>query len=157
MERAAQISRGYLALLAKLRKMDPALQPAAHPPPVASRRFTVLVAVAATLIIAGSFIGYSEWKSSQPSMDTLVPQLRRSMNQTLSADEQFRNLGLQLGEITVMRSVGNMFEGQVAVSTRKGTEHSVAVHINYDGETLIWQTDPGAFLFTAQEQLQGTS
>jgi hypothetical protein len=31
------------------------------------------------------------------------------------------------------------------------------VHINYDGETLFWQTDPGAFLFTAQEQFQGGS
>jgi hypothetical protein len=133
----------------------PPLAQSASQPTVATRRFTVLVAVAAAIVIAATFIGYSEWKSSQPSMDGLTVQVRESMNQYLSTDEQFRDVGVQVTSITVMRSVGTMFEGQATVSTRKGKDHPVNVHINYDGDTLLWRTDPGAFLFAAQEQLQG--
>jgi hypothetical protein len=133
----------------------PPLPQSASQPTIATQRFTVLVAVAAAIVIAATFIGYSEWKSSQPSMAGLPIRVRESMNQSLSTDEQFRDFGLQVTSITVMRSVGNLFEGQATVSTHQGTDHPVNVHINYDGDTLLWSTDPGAFLFAAREQLQG--
>lgn len=31
-------------------------------------------------------------------------------------------------------------------------DHQVTVHILYDGDTLLWHTDPGSFAFVAQEQ-----
>lgn len=117
----------------------------------------MLVAVTAAIAIAASFIGYSEWKSSQPSIDNMPDRVLESLNQSLSTDEQFRDIGLHAKSIEVVRSAGNMFEGQAIVSTREGEDHSVFVHITYNGHTLLWRTDPGAFLFTAQEQLQGTS
>ena len=116
----------------------------------------MVVAVIAAIVIAASFIGYSEWKSSQPSIGSMPDRVLESMNQSLSNDEQFRDLGLFAKSIEVVRSAGNMFEGQAIVSTRDGKDHSVLVHITYNGDKLLWRTDPGAFLFTVQNQLQGT-
>lgn len=80
-----------------------------------------------------------------------------SMNQSFKDDKDFRDLGLRAKSITIMRMYGNLFEGQAVVATKKGDDHTVTVHIAYDGDSLFWRTEPGAFLFTAQEQLAGGS
>ena len=119
------------------------------------RRFTLLVAIVSVLTILGGVIGYSEWKSSQPSMDGLTTKVMASMNQSLSDDEDYRKVGLRVKSITIMRAYGNMFEGWAVAATRKGDDHTVSVHIAYDGDWLSWQAERGAFLFVAQEQLEG--
>lgn len=126
-------------------------------PPGNERRFAIQVAAIAALIVLGGVIGYSEWKSNQPSMDGLTTMVLESMNQSLSDDKRFRDLGLHVRSITIMRASGNMFEGQAVVTTRKNADHTVPVHILYDGESMIWQTDQGALLFAVQEQLAGGS
>jgi len=133
-------------------------QPQPLPPqrPAGSGRgFTVLVAIVSALAVLGGFIGYSEWKSSQPSMDGLTTKVMESMNQSLRRDEDFRAAGLRVKSITIMRVTGNMFEGQAVAATRKGDDHNVTVHIGYDGESMFWRTEGGAFLFVAREQLDG--
>jgi hypothetical protein len=138
----------------------PEVPPSASQSPTASGRFTVVVAFIAALIaaiaITATFIGYSEWKSWQPNIGSMPGRVIESMNQSLSDDEQFRDLGLYAESIQVVRAAGNMFEGQAIVSTRDGKDHSVFIHITYNGDGLLWRTDPGAFLFTVQDQLQGT-
>jgi hypothetical protein len=49
--------------------------------------------------------------------------------------------------VSVMRVAQNSFEGQVDVRTSEGKSRTVAVHVKYDGDTMFWDTDPGAFLF----------
>lgn len=126
------------------------------PRPAGSERgFTVLVAMVSALAVLGGFIGYSEWKSNRPSIDGLPTKVMESMNRSLSRDADFREVGLRVKSVTVMRVTGNMFEGQAVAATRKGDDHKVTVHIGYDGESLFWRTENGAFLFVAREQLDG--
>jgi hypothetical protein len=75
-----------------------------------------------------------------------------SMNQSLSTDKDFARMGLRVKSISVMRAAGDMFEGQATVATTREVDHQVTVHILYDGDTLLWHTDPGSFAFVAQEQ-----
>jgi len=126
-------------------------------PAAASRGFVVLVVTAAALVVIAALVGFTEWKDKQPNADGLANKVIDSMNTSLSNDEQFHQVGLHIASLTVMHTAGNMFEGQATAATDTGSDHQVTVHIAYDGDTLLWRTDPGSFMFAAQEELQGTS
>ena len=104
---------------------------------------------AAAPSIAAALLGNSEWNEAQPNMERLSTKVVELMNDSVKQDAQFRDAGIQVRSMTVMRSDGTLIEGQAAVATRDGTEHAVAVHINYDGVRLMWRTDPGTFAFVA--------
>ena len=124
--------------------------------PAGSRRFIVLVAIATALVVTAALVGFGWWKDTQPGVNGLANRVVDSMNESLSSDQQFHTVGLHVKWITVLHAAGNMFEGQATVATHTGTDHQVSVHIVYDGDTMLWRTDPGAFAFAVQEQLQGT-
>lgn len=130
--------------------------PPPNPPRPATRRFVVLVAVATALVTAAVVIGalaeFSYWRENQPDMTGLTTKVMDSMNQSLSTDRDFAKMGLHVKSISVMRAAGDMFEGQATVATTREVDHQVTVHILYDGDTLLWHTDPGSFAFVAQEQ-----
>lgn len=130
--------------------------PPPNAPRPATRRFVVLVAVVTALVTAvvviGALVEFSYWRDTQPDMTGLTTKVMDSMNESLSADKDFAKMGLHVKSISVMRAVGDMFEGQATVATTRGVDHQVSVHIFYDGDTLLWHTDPGSFAFVAQEQ-----
>jgi hypothetical protein len=122
-------------------------------PKAATRGFVVGVSVAMAAAVTAAVIGFSLWKDGHlPSIDGLSTKVVDSMNESLSQDEQYRKVGLRVKEATVLRVVGNMFEGQATAATATGSDHSVGVHITYDGESLYWHTDSGSFAFVVQEQ-----
>jgi hypothetical protein len=126
-------------------------------PPAASRRFVVLVAIATAVVVIAALVGFGVWKDKQPDPAGLANKVLDSMNESLSSDQQFHKVGLHVKSISVMHVAGNMFEGEATVATDTGKDHQVSVHIDYDGDAMLWRTDPGAFAFSVQEQLQGTS
>ncbi|MGB3482460.1 MAG: DUF4352 domain-containing protein [Mycobacterium sp.] len=84
-------------------------------------------------------------------------QVRASMQSKFDSDADFENLRLRVDEVTVVKgSGGNDYQGLASVRAGNGDIHDVAVEITVDGENLIWQTSPGAFLFAAQEMLSPT-
>jgi hypothetical protein len=131
----------------RCRRMGQPIQPPATPPSGRLRSF-ILTAVAATLgsgiAIAAAF---GIWFWSQPNFDGLPAQVRTSMNEFISDSKQLRETGVRVTAVTVMHADGNIYEGQ-ATATDGTADHQVMVHITYDGDTMLWQTDPGAFLFT---------
>ncbi len=135
------------------------MPPPALPPPraPASRLFVVLSVTVAAVVIVAALVGFSLWKDRQPDDDGLANDVLDSMNQYLASDQQYQKVGLHVATITVIRAAGNMFEGQATVATNTGDDHTVPVHITYNGDAMLWRTDPGAFAFTVQEQLQGAS
>ncbi len=136
--------------------MTEPVAPAPNPPRPATRRFVVLVAVVTALVTAvvviGALVEFSYWRENQPDMTGLTTKVMDSMNQSLSTDKDFAKMGLHVKSISVMRAAGDMFEGQATVATTREVDHQVTVHILYDGDTLLWHTDPGSFTFVAQER-----
>ena len=128
-----------------------------QPPTPASRRFVVLMAIATAVVVIAALVGFDVWRSNQPDASDLANKVLNSMNQSLDADQQYHKVGLHVKSITIVHVVGDMFEGQATVATKAGTDHQVSVHVDYDGDTLLWHTDPGSFAFTVQEQFEGTS
>ena len=124
-------------------------------PKPASRRFVLLVAIATAAAAIAGVAGFTIWKDgNRPSIDGLSDKLMVSMNESLSQDKDFEKVGLRVKSATVMRAVGNVLEGQATAATNTGSDHDVIVHITYDGDTLLWHTDPGSFAFVAKEQFE---
>jgi hypothetical protein len=48
----------------------------------------------------------------------------------------------------------NKFEGMAQVTMSHSSEHQVAITMTADGDQMMWQAEPGVFLFLAQEALQ---
>jgi hypothetical protein len=122
------------------------------PPQYATRRFVLVVAAVVTAVLVGAGFGIAFWQSSQPSSTGLAVKVKDSINESFSADERFSSIGLKTQNVTVMHMVGNIFEGQAAVVRSNGRSDSVAVHIGYDGDTMFWRIDPGAFVNILSEQ-----
>jgi protein involved in sex pheromone biosynthesis len=86
--------------------------------------------------------------------DEISQIVKRSMQQTLSTDANFfSDYHLQVLKVVVVKTSGNEYQGMATVRTPKGTETDVPVQVTADGANVQWKTEPGAFLFAAQEEL----
>lgn len=86
------------------------------------------------------------WYAFQPSADGLPDKVLASMNEFLSSDQQLRETGIHVTSVTALHATGNSYEGQATVADGS-VDHQVMVHITYDGDSMLWNTDPGAFMF----------
>lgn len=117
------------------------------PAPAQRRLRAELVISIATLLLVAGLLGFEVWKYYQPGWDGLAGQVMTSMNDYLSSDEQLSRTGAEVTHVTVMHAAENMFEGQATVGADSGKVRDVPVHIVFDGTSMFWRTDPGAFLF----------
>jgi hypothetical protein len=125
--------------------MEQPIEPPPSPPNRALGFVQTLVAatVGPATAIAAAF---GIWYAFQPSADGLPDKVLASMNQFLSSDQQLRESGIHVTSVTAIHAADNIYQGQATVAD--GTvDHQVMVHITYDGDTMLWNTDAGAFLF----------
>ena len=115
----------------------------------ARNRLSVATFVVAVLILVAvlGMLGLDIWRTTQPSAAGLAGMVQTSMDDSLSTEDSFRQYGARVESISVMRVGQNSFEGQAEVRTNTGKSGSVSVHVKYDGDTMFWETNPGAFLF----------
>ena len=78
---------------------------------------------------------------------------KTSMQQTFDADAQFKERGLRVSEIAVLKKSENQYQGMAKLIFR-GETHDVPVDITVDGKDVMWQVAPGSFGFIAQKELQ---
>jgi hypothetical protein len=90
---------------------------------------------------------------SQGLADRVLP----SMQHYLDTDQGLAQYHLSVQKVTVIPEFGNDYEGLATVRTKKGTERDVLIHVTATKDDMIWRADPGAFLFTVQEELPNTS
>jgi hypothetical protein len=122
----------------------------------ATRLFVVLTGIVTAAVIVASVIGFELWNAREPDPKGLPDQVVASMNGYLSADPDYSKVDLHVTAITIMHASGNVFEGQATVASSVGGNHSVPVHVMYDGDAMFWRTDSGAFAYTVREQMQGS-
>lgn len=106
-----------------------------------------VVALLTVLMVAGCSRGVP---------DGLPDDVKASMQSTLDTDAGFASFDLTVRSVTLVKAQGNEYDGLAKVSTPTGPERTVAVHVTFDGEQMLWKTEPGAFMFAAQEQFAVT-
>ena len=87
------------------------------------------------------------------STEDIGETVKSSMQETLSADSNFKEHNLKVDSVQVFKKGDNTYKG-IASIKYKGSLHDVTVEILVDGDNLMWEAAPGAFMFIAQEQLQ---
>lgn len=55
--------------------------------------------------------------------------------------------------ITLFKKSDNNYKGIVSI-IYEGTSHDVSVDVLVDGDSVMWEASPGAFMFIVQEKLQ---
>lgn len=107
------------------------------------------IGVAVLVVVAGAGLYYLwQWQSTQQMEQTV----QTSMNKTLNNEQPFAAMGLEVQKVTLVHDSGNRYFGMAKV-LYKGQVHNVQIHVLYDGEHVMWNTDPGAFQFAIYDQL----
>jgi hypothetical protein len=94
---------------------------------------------------------YSQHKDSSREAD-ISSEVKESMQHTFETDPQFAKYHLVVSKVDVMHKSGNDYEGMAVVDSPKAVDHDVAIHVTAEGDRIMWQSDPGAFVWTALEQ-----
>jgi hypothetical protein len=79
--------------------------------------------------------------------------VKTSMQQKFNSDVQFKEWQLTVTRVQILKQGDNRFQG-IATVMHEGAPHDVPVDITADGSNVIWQVQPGAFMFVAQKELQ---
>ena len=87
------------------------------------------------------------------SIEQIGETVKASMQQKFNSDDQFKEWHLSVTKVQVLKQGDNRFQG-IATVLHEGTTHDVPVEITADGLNVIWQVQPGAFMFVAQKELQ---
>lgn len=85
-------------------------------------------------------------------MSKLVNQSKRRCKKSLTMILNSKAWHLTVTDIQVLEQ-DNRFQGMAKIM-HEGTSHDVAVEITVDGKNVMWKTDPGAFMFVAQKEIQ---
>ena len=84
-----------------------------------------------------------------PSPEQIAQRVQASMQES----QDLRKLGISVTRVPVMKESGNKYQGMATVQY-KGLERQVSVQVTAEGESVMWRTDPGAFMFVIQHEFQ---
>jgi len=87
------------------------------------------------------------------SPEQLGNEVRVSMQSSFDKEAQFKAWGLRVVHVQVIHDQGNHYKG-IATIAHQGESHQVAVSITSDGSNMMWEVQPGAFMFVAQKEMQ---
>lgn len=87
------------------------------------------------------------------STEQIGANVKVSMQEKFDSDAQFKEWGLSVTNVTAVKQGENRYQG-LATVIHKGETHEIPVEITADGTNVIWQVQPGAFMFVAQKELK---
>lgn len=119
----------------------------------------IAAAVVVLLAVAVAGCGKSEVDGTAlpvagPSMsaaDQAADLVKSSMQRKLDTDPDLSPLHLKVVNVELVNKNGNEYKGIATVRTSKGATHEVPIDVTADGENVIWEAGPGAFLFALQD------
>jgi len=105
-------------------------------------------------VLALGLLGYlitnRPWEDN--GMRDLAGRVMQSVQHQLDTDQDLAQYHLSVQKVSVIPEFGNDYQGLATIRTKKGTERNVPIRVTADKDNMIWRTDPGAFLFAAQEE-----
>lgn len=108
---------------------------------------TMIKRVAVGLLISTLLVGCGM------STEQIGEAVKTSMQQKFDSDSQLEKWHLSVTKVQVLKQGENRFQG-IATVVHEGASHDVPVEITADDSNVIWQVQPGAFMFVAQKELQ---
>jgi ABC-type uncharacterized transport system auxiliary subunit len=87
------------------------------------------------------------------STDQIGETVKTSMQQKFDSDAQFKEWHLSATRVQVLKQSENRYQGMATVM-HEGEPQDIPVEITADGSNVMWQVQPGAFMFVAQKELQ---
>jgi len=87
------------------------------------------------------------------SPEDIGKTVQSSMQNKFNSDANFREHNLLVDNVQVFKKGGKNYKGMAAI-IYKGSSYNVSVEIIADGKNVMWETEPGAFVFIAREQLR---
>lgn len=88
-----------------------------------------------------------------PSPEKISEFATSSMQQKFDTDPQFKEFGLKVIRVQVVKESDNRFQG-IASIQHEGATHEVPVQITGSNDGIIWKIEPGALMFVAQKEFQ---
>jgi hypothetical protein len=88
----------------------------------------------------------------QPSTDSVAQETKVLLQSKFDSDPDLKPFHLKVSNLDVIHEDGTRYRG-IANVAMDGTNHSIVLRILDDGHKLMYETDPGAFAFTAQHAL----
>lgn len=83
--------------------------------------------------------------------DEAAAGVKSSMQQKLDTDADLSKLKLTVTDVTLVNKAGNEYKGIATIRTKTGSTHDVPIDVTADGDNLIWDAGPGAFLFALRD------
>ncbi|MFV8162712.1 hypothetical protein ACNQVK_11535 [Mycobacterium sp. 134] len=77
--------------------------------------------------------------------------VKTSMQRKFDGDAELSRLKLTVADVTLVNKAGNEYKGIATIRTSNGATHDVPIDVTADGDNLIWDAAPGAFLFALQD------
>lgn len=87
-----------------------------------------------------------------PSADKVAEMVRESVQETLTTNPSYKEYGLNVKSVAVIHESDRRYQGLVTVYL-DGAEYKFPVSITADNDSVIWKSEPGAFSFIAQHQI----
>lgn len=89
--------------------------------------------------------------TSQSPTEAAAAIVKESLQHKLRTDPDLAKLNLAIVDVQLVNKAGNEYKGIATVKTQDGTEHDVPLDVTADGNNVLWETPPGAFLFALRD------
>lgn len=120
---------------------------------------TVIVAVVATVaVLAVGWFAWQKYSDYQTGEETqqLAERVESAMQESLDTDSNLSQYSVRVLSVDLNKESDTKYEGVATVNTAQSAEeHLVSIEVKIYGERMMWQAERGAFLFLAQDGLQG--
>ncbi len=89
----------------------------------------------------------------ETSTDVVEKSVKNSMQTTFNSSGDYKEYHLKVSNVQVVKDHENHYQG-VANVLYKDESHSIPITVTADDKNVIWHTEPGAFLFIAQQEVR---
>ena len=87
------------------------------------------------------------------STDTIAEIVKRGLQEQLEKNPSLKDEYLVVSDVAVVKEQGNRYRG-IATIVFEGEAREIPIGITADGENVMFEVAPGAFLFIAEKRLQ---
>lgn len=115
--------------------------------------FAAIGGLVLLFLFLAKFAGVLGPSGGEPKSD-IVETVKTSMEEKFATDADFKKWNLTVRSVDLVKQGANKYQGLAHIDY-KNTTHDVPIEVSADGDNIMWKTEPGAFLFAAQDQLVG--
>ena len=98
------------------------------------------------LILSLCILGFLCMQGCGVSKEDIQNQVKSMLQEKFNTDKDISKYHLQVKRIDLTQESRNKYRGY-AVVDYKNQEHNLGITVLYDGKSIMYETDPPAFLF----------